>query len=194
PSPTAQEGIAGHAAVTARRAPGYQAEATLSGQCGPLHVRGRADGYDPARQLIEEIKTYRGQFSAIPDNHRHLHWAQLRVYGHLLCAQEGLEQVNLALVYYDVGSGAEHVLRETRGAAELKALFEDLCGRFVAWAGQELAHRAARDAALAALRFPHPQFRPGQRALAEAVFTANASGRTLLAQAPTGIGKTVGSL
>src|SRR5205085_6058443 len=43
-------------------------------------------------------------------------------------------------------------------------------------------------------RFAHPQFRPGQRALAEAVFTANASGRTLLAQAPTGIGKTVGSL
>ena len=88
PSPTAQEGIAGHAVVTARRGEGYQAEVTLSGDHGPLHVRGRADGYDPAQNLIEEIKTYRGQLSTMPDNHRHLHWAQLRAYGHLLCAAQ----------------------------------------------------------------------------------------------------------
>jgi Rad3-related DNA helicase len=194
PSPTAQEGIAGHAVVTARRGPGYQAELALSGDWGPLHVRGRADGYDPAQQLIEEIKTYRGQFASIPDNHRHLHWAQLRVYGHLLCAQYGLDQVQLALVYYDIGSGEETVLRETRGAVELAALFDQLCGSFVAWAEQEVAHRGARDTALAALRFPHAQFRTGQRELAEAVFRANAGGRSLLAQAPTGIGKTAGSL
>ncbi|MDB5950557.1 MAG: ATP-dependent helicase, partial [Massilia sp.] len=38
------------------------------------------------------------------------------------------------------------------------------------------------------------QFRPGQRHLAETIFRANASRRCVLAQAPTGIGKTVGSL
>lgn len=194
PSPTAEEGIAGHAVVTARRGPSYQTELALSGDHGPLHVRGRADGYDPEQQLIEEIKTYRGQFASIPDNHRHLHWAQLRVYGHLLCARDGLAQVNLALVYYDIGSGEETVLRETRSAAELAAIFDDLCGRFIDWGRQELAHREARDAALAQLRFPHAEFRPGQRQLAEAVYRANAGARCLLAQAPTGIGKTVGSL
>ncbi|MGZ5199678.1 MAG: ATP-dependent DNA helicase [Telluria sp.] len=194
PSPTAQEGIAGHAVVTARRGPGYEAEVTLEGDHGPLHVRGRADGYDPEQNLVEEIKTYRGKFASIPDNHRHLHWAQLRVYGHLLCASRQLDQVNLALVYYDIGSGAETVLRETRSATALAALFEELCQRFVAWAEQELAHREARDASLNRLRFPHADFRAGQRQLAEAVFKANASGRCLLAQAPTGIGKTVGSL
>jgi DNA excision repair protein ERCC-2 len=194
PSPTAQEGIAGHAAVTARRGPGYQAELALAGHYGPLHVRGRADGYDAAQNLIEEIKTHRGKHTNIPDNHRRLHWAQLFVYGHLLCAQLGLDEVNLALVYYKVGSGEETVLRETRGAAELAAMFEDQCRRFIAWAEQELSHRAARDDALAALGFPHPDLRPGQRQLAEAVYKANASGRCLLAQAPTGIGKTVGSL
>lgn len=194
PAPTAQEGIAGHAAVTARRAPGYQAELALAGSHGLLHVRGRADGYDPAHNLIEEIKTYRGKFTNIPDNHRHLHWAQLRVYGHLLCAARSLDEVNLALVYYDIGSAEETVLRETRGAVELAAMFEDQCSRFIAWAQQELAHREGRDTALAALRFPHALFRPGQRQLAEAIYKANASGRCLLAQAPTGIGKTVGSL
>ena len=194
PSPTAQEGIAGHAVVTSRRGANYRTEVALSGDWGELHVRGRADGYDPDQNLIEEIKTHRGKFTAIPDNHRHLHWAQVRVYGHLLCRQLGLESVNLALVYYDIGTGHETVLRETRAAGELAALFEDQCARFAHWAAQEATHRAARDAALAGLRFPHPDFRPGQRELAENVYRANASGRCLLAQAPTGIGKTVGSL
>jgi Rad3-related DNA helicase len=194
PSPTAQEGIAGHAVVTARRGPNYKTEVSLSGEHGALLVRGRADGIDPDQNLVEEIKTYRGKVENIPDNHRHLHWAQLRVYGHLLCREQGLAEVNLALVYYEIGSGAETVLRETQSAASLAALFEDQCSRFVAWAGQELAHREARDEALGALRFPHAGFRPGQRDLAESVFKANASGRCLLAQAPTGIGKTIGSL
>jgi Rad3-related DNA helicase len=194
PSPTAQEGIAGHAVVTGRRGPGYQAELALEGEHGPLRVRGRADGYDPEQNLLEEIKTHRGQVAGIPDNHRHLHWAQLRVYGHLLCSARALPEVHLALVYYDIGSGHETVLRETRSAEALAALFADQCSRFVAWAEQEMAHRAARDAALAALRFPHAGFRPGQRQLAESVYKANASGRCLLAQAPTGIGKTIGCL
>jgi DNA excision repair protein ERCC-2 len=194
PSPTAQEGIAGHAIVASRRGEHYRSEVSLEGDWGPLHVRGRADGYDPDRNLLEEVKTYRGQFTSVPDNHRHLAWAQLRVYGHLLCTELDLADVNLALVYFDIGSQQETVLSETRTRAELAALFDDQCRRFVAWAERELAHRAARDAALTALRFPHADFRPGQRQLAEAIFRANAGKRSLLAQAPTGIGKTIGTL
>ena len=194
PSPTAQEGINGHAVVTSRRGENYRTEVSLEGSWGDLHVRGRADGYDPDQNLVEEIKTHRGKFDAIPDNHRHLHWAQVRVYGHLLCRQLGMDSVNLALVYYDIGSGQETVLRETRSAQDLAALFTELCERFSNWAASEAAHRTARDAALGALRFPHADFRPGQRQLAENVYRANISGRCLLAQAPTGIGKTVGSL
>jgi Rad3-related DNA helicase len=194
PSPTAQEGIAGHAVVASRRGEHYRSEVALEGDWGPLHVRGRADGYDPDANLLEEVKTYRGRFDAVPDNHRHLAWAQLRVYGHLLCTQLDLADVNLALVYFDIGSQQETVLRETRTRAELAALFDDQCRRFVAWAERELAHRTARDTALTALRFPHADFRPGQRQLAEAIFRANAGKRSLLAQAPTGIGKTIGTL
>ncbi len=73
PSPSAQEGFAGHGFVTGRRPPGYQAEVSLCGGHGALHVRGRADGYDPERNLLEEIKTYRGELAAMPDNHRRLH-------------------------------------------------------------------------------------------------------------------------
>lgn len=194
PSPTAQEGIAGHAEVTSRRGGQYQTEVSLSGTHGPLLVRGRADGYDPVCNLLEEIKTFRGDLDRMPANHRYLHWAQVRVYGHLLCQKLGLDEVNLALVYFDIGRQSETVLREVQSAGALAAVFADQCERFVAWAEREMAHRQARDGALSELPFPHPSFRPGQRDLAETIFKANSSARCVMAQAPTGIGKTVGTL
>jgi DNA excision repair protein ERCC-2 len=194
PSPTALEGIAGHAVVASRRPAHYEAEVSLSGQFGQLLVRGRADGYDPAAKRVDEVKTYRGELAAMPDNHRHLHWAQVRIYGWLLCQERALDSIELALVYFDIGSQRETVLTETRDAAWLRAHFEDHCQRFEAWAERELAHRAARDAALSALAFPHAEFRPGQRHLATSVYRTARDGGCLMAQAPTGIGKTVGTL
>lgn len=81
PAPTALEGIAGHGAVTSKRGAGYETEIALSGTWGVLTVRGRADGYDPVSNRIEEIKTYRGSLDAMPANHRTLHWAQARCTG-----------------------------------------------------------------------------------------------------------------
>ncbi|WP_228896029.1 helicase C-terminal domain-containing protein [Pseudoduganella aquatica] len=194
PTPTAQEGIAGHALVASRRNDSYEKEVSLSGEFGPLRVRGRADGYDPQQNQLEEIKTFRGDLARMPDNHRQLHWAQLKIYGHLLCQSRGLDTVRLALVYFDVGSQKETLITEQADADSLRAFYELHCGRFLAWAEQEMAHRAQRDAGLQAMRFPHAGFRPGQRQLAEAMYKASTRACSLLAQAPTGIGKTVGSL
>ena len=194
PSPSAQEGIAGHVLVTSRRAADYQAEISLSGEFKQLIVRGRADGYDPVQNQLEEIKTFRGDLGLMPDNHRHLHWAQVKIYGWLLCQKLGLRELNLALVYFDIGSQKETLLVEAMSAAALQAFFEDQCRRFLAWAEQELAHRAARNQALTALSFPHASFRAGQRQLAEAVYKSTTAGWCLMAQATTGIGKTIGTL
>lgn len=194
PSPTALEGIAGHATVTARRGDGYEREVTLEGTYRNLCVRGRADGYDPTKNQLEEIKTYRGDLARQPDNHRHLHWAQAKVYGWLLCQTRSLQSLNIALVYFDVVSQKETLLIETFSAEDLRAFFETQCQRFVVWAEQEMAHRAERDQALRLLTFPYGEFRSGQRQLAEAVYKAACTGTHLMAQAPTGIGKTLATL
>ena len=198
PSPTSQEGMAGHALVASRRPACYQTEISLAGSSagshGQLLVRGRADGFDPLLQQLEEIKTYRGDLAAMPANHRHLHWAQVRIYGWLMCRKLALGEIGLALVYFNIATGEETVIAERVGAEALKLFFEDHCERFLGWARQELAHRASRDDALKALAFPHPAFRTGQRALAEAVYRAAVRERCLMAQAPTGIGKTVATL
>ena len=195
PSPSSQQGVAGHKTVAARRSSSYQSEVSLSADFKHLHVRGRADGFDPERQLLEEVKTFKGDLDLMPANHRHLHWAQAKVYGAMLCQQTGRPTLTVSLVYFDIDKQVEAPpLVEHCTASDLQAFFETLCERFLAWAELELAHRSQRDAALTRLRFPHQEFRAGQRQLATAVFNAARLGRTLLAQAPTGIGKTIATL
>ena len=194
PSPTAQEGISGHQRVVARRGPGYEAEIALEGHFGALQVRGRADGYDPQRNRLEEIKTYRGDLARQPDNHRQLHWAQAKVYGWLLCQQRQLSDINLALVYLDVDSDTQTLIEQHCSAAALEQFFNTQCRVFLQWAEQQLQRVAQRDVGLQALGFPYGQMRHGQRELAETVYKAVSTGRCLMTQATTGIGKTLGTL
>ena len=194
PSPSAREGIAGHSLVMERRGAGYEREIALRGCYRGLVVSGRADGYDPAHHRLEEIKTHRGDLSRMAANQRALHWAQVKVYGALLCAERGFSSLTLALVYLDIATQRETLLTQQADATELNAFFADQCERFLYWAVQEQAHRQERDTALAQLRFPHATFRPGQRELAESVYKTAATGRCLLIQAPTGLGKTVATL
>jgi DNA excision repair protein ERCC-2 len=194
PSPSAQEGMAGHLLVASRRPAGYQTEIALEGSHAGLQVRGRADGYDAALNRLEEIKTHRGDVNAVPDNHRCMHWAQAKVYGHLLCCKLSRATMQIALVYFDIGTQQETVLAEQYDASQLQAFFQEQCEHFLHWARQEAAHRSARDHALTALAFPHQDFRSGQRDLAKAVYRAARDGECLMAQAPTGIGKTMGTI
>lgn len=194
PAPSAQEGIAGHAKVAARRGPGYERELALGEDFAILQVRGRADGYRADRHELEEIKTFRGAFERIPANHRALHWAQLKVYGAMLCRQKNLAELRLTLVYFDILREQETPLSEVHDAASLRAFFEDHCRRFLDWAQQQSAHRQRRNAQLATLRFPFENFHAGQRRLAEAAYRRGRDGGALMVQAPTGIGKTMGTL
>ncbi len=194
PSPSAQEGIVGHRTVASRRNAHYQNEVALEGEYQQLKVRGRADGYDPDANRLEEVKTYRGDLDAQPANHRQLHWAQLKVYGWLMCQKLGLSEINLALVYFDIVGEGETLLNQHFQAAELEPFFNQQCALFLGWAQQEMQHREARNTAAQALGFPHAEFRTGQRTLAETVYKSVSTGRCLMAQAPTGIGKTIGTI
>lgn len=194
PSPSALEGIQGHRRVASGRGPEYEAEVALEGHHHALHVRGRADGFDAARQCLEEVKTHRGDLGRQPANHRVLHWAQAKVYGWLLCQARGLAQLTVALVYLDIDTQRQTRFEQTCTAAELQAFFAEQCDCFLGWARQQAAHLQARQATLAALAFPMGQWRPGQRQLAQAVYKSMVGGRCALAQAPTGIGKTLGTV
>ncbi|SEN13503.1 ATP-dependent DNA helicase [Brachymonas denitrificans] len=194
PGPSAVEGMEGHRIIAARRAPGFASEVAVQGEAGSLNVRGRADGFSLALQLVEEVKTHKGPVDRIPLNQQALHWAQAMVYGHLLCREHGLAHMDVRLLYYDLLGHKEHADTRRLQAAELEQFFDGLCARFRQWGEQEQVHRKTLLDALQQLEFPLGKMRPGQRLLAQQVFIGARRGRVLLAQAPTGIGKSLGTL
>lgn len=194
PSPTAQQGREGHLLVARRRGESYESEIVLSAVWGDLKVSGRADGYDPRHNDLEEIKTHRGRIEDIPANQQALHRAQARLYGWMFCEARGLEQLTVSRVYLEIGLEAESRVSETLSAAALREFAGSLCERYAGWARSEARHREQRQRWLATLAFPLPAFRPGQRELAAAVWRACRSGERLRVEAPTGLGKTLGTL
>ena len=60
PSPTGVESMLGHLIVASRKDQYYLTEITLTGEFQNIFVHGRADGYDPNLNQLEEFKTYKG--------------------------------------------------------------------------------------------------------------------------------------
>ncbi|MFL6551507.1 MAG: ATP-dependent DNA helicase [Povalibacter sp.] len=194
PAPSALEGIAGHQRVAARRGRHYTKEVPLSTTHEGLTLRGRADGFDSSAMRLDECKTYRGDFARIPLNHRELHTAQLKLYGAMLCRRDGLESLDLALVYLDIDHDRETVLEERYEAQALDRFLTDQCSLYAQWDRKESQRRERLCEQLSQLQFPHSEIRGGQQEFIDEVRSTAQAGGNLLAQAPTGIGKTLGVL
>jgi DNA excision repair protein ERCC-2 len=194
PAPSGLEGIDGHKKVTARRHADYTKEVSLSIIFDDITFRGRADGYDPKRHCLEEIKTFYGALERIPDNHRALHWAQAKCYGWLYCAQHDCESINLSLIYFELNDEHEYRQDECFSAQELKVFFEELAQKYSAWQLQLNNRLQQLHPWVEQLQFPHGTLHKAQRVMAEAVYKACAIGRVVLAEAPTGTGKTLAAL
>ncbi|MFC5606616.1 ATP-dependent DNA helicase [Variovorax soli] len=194
PAPSALEGMAGHRQVQSRRGAGYEPELSLSCSFEGLRVRGRADGFDPQALRLEEIKTCRGPVESIKPNQRALHRAQARVYAAMLCEARQLPSLRVAVVYFDLATESETLLEEEFDAATLREQFQAMARIYLQWARAQAQRGRNLKQALGTLPFPRPAFRAGQRELSRRIYQAGAARRCLLAQAPTGIGKTLASL
>ena len=192
--------LEGAAAHKARQADSgetdYRAETALSADYETdaliLHVTGRADGLFTGangKTVIEEIKLCGEEVQLVP-----AHRAQAEMYGHMLCAGEGLSGVRIRVLYVDGAGQPVQMYEEERDAQALKEEFCALCAAAAARESVRLARRQKRDAALAVLPFPYPQYREGQRKFAANVYVAIRDRKRLFAQAPTGIGKTMAAL
>ena len=143
--------------------------------------------------LVEEIKTTRLDPQRIDPAQNPAHWAQALLYAHMLAQELGRGQVKTRLVYMDL-SGAHKDREEVLDAAALEDHF--LAAPCPMPGGRPNWRRLGRKMlpTLRALSFPYPDYRPGQRELAAQTYLALKRHNALLAQAPTGIGKTAAVL
>ena len=194
PSPTGEQGIAGHQRLYRKRPASYISEFSVEHihrEAGlVLSLRGRADGYDPDLGYIEEIKTCRIDPGSVPESVSRSHLAQARLYAALITLQEGLDHLQVRLTWFNIDSEQEISLEERWTRAELADYLQASLEIFSGWLQRLAELREARDLNLATLPFPLGEFRQGQRELAELTYKCIDQGGQLLLEAPTGIGKT----
>jgi len=196
-SDRALAGIRGHQKIQRSRPTGYLTELPVEHKVAAdeftLLVRGRIDGLliTSERVLLEEIKTVSGSWDHTADP---LHWAQAKCYGFMHAQEHALKGLVIQLVYLELPAGKTTEFRQTFSFAELSEFFATTTGVYLAWLRERHHWCLARDASIAALAFPFPKYRPGQRKLAVAAYRVLANGGRLFLAAPTGIGKTISTL
>ena len=202
----AVEGAAIHRRLQKQAGEGYRPEVALSARRvveGIAYtIEGRADGIftEGGRTVIDEIKTTTVPSDAIGPDLNFCHWAQGMVYGAIYAAQEGLAELDVRLTYCQADDDKIFYFTRNFSADTLESFLLDLLRQYAPWARRQLDWEAARQASLAALRFPYDGYRPGQRALAGGGHRACRAGRAvkggtrLFCQAPTGTGKTMSAL
>ena len=194
-----QEGMLGHKARQALLGDGWQAETPLEllvpigEEEAVLRVSGRMDAYrDGLIPCVEEIKLWQGEDP--PEEPDPAHRAQAVCYGHMLCARDSLDEVDVRVVYV-TRTGRERGTFAWRMTADAcRGVFTELFLAYTRRLKRIRAHRRARNASLRDLVFPFAQYRAGQREMAVQVYTAIRTGRRLFASMPTGTGKTAAVL
>jgi Rad3-related DNA helicase len=196
-SDRALAGIRGHQKIQRSRPTGYLTELPVEYRVEAdeftLQIRGRIDGLLITSQqvLLEEIKTVQGTWDHKADP---LHWAQAKFYGFIHAQKDALKELVVQLVYLELPAGKVTAFRQKFSFAELSDFFATTTAVYVDWLRERHHWCLARDASIASLAFPFPNYRPGQRELAVAAYRLLANGGRLFLAAPTGIGKTISVL
>ena len=186
-----------HQKIQQSRPDNYTAEVAVSHlietELCDLKISGRIDGVylESERVLIEEIKTTTRSLAYFAQNKNPLHWGQLKCYAYLYARDHDLNEIDTQLTYYQVDSGKIRNFKQHFTRQELEAFFEDLINTYLLWAHTIVSWELQRDESIRNLQFPFDSYRPGQRDMAVAVFRTIKNGGQLLAQAATGIGKTM---
>jgi len=190
------DGIRGHQALQAIAADGAQNEVSVSGTISSEHIEltvyGRIDRlYGETR--VEEIKTTYLESDRLAQGDPQ-HWAQAKCYASLFCEWAGIEQIDVSLTYFHLDTGEVTTLTEAYTRPQLMEFYELLTGRYLALLETEYVHEHALREDVRLMVFPYPAFRAGQHELASQVYYAIREKSALLAQAPTGTGKTMAVL
>lgn len=149
----------------------------------------RADGPDgPLR--IEEVK------SVLAPGVTDLASAQLQVRAYTLALLQAghTGPLNPFVVQIGVWDDSEQFVPVHFDAADTEARLAALVRTMIATARDEDRRARARAQWAEGMQFPHEDIREGQQMLVDAIDDALAEGRPLLAQAPTGTGKTAAAL
>ena len=194
-----QEGVKGHLMVQSGYEGALQAEVPVKLKLEyrglELLVQGRIDGLlmDGTACVVEEIKIPAVPPSAVRENDYPVHWAQAEIYAYMELKLNSLPRAEVRLKYSSLTGHSRVFAREYS--------FELLENRFFTYLDEYVTRLKRSDDYLKsalpsarAVAFPFDSFRDGQKIFSERGYETIKGRTCLLAQAPTGIGKTAAAL
>lgn len=202
-SSRAVDGIKAHQKIQKRFAKEYEQyevevpiSHTIDVEDMTLEISGRVDGiiYDGKIPVIDEIKSVTQDLIYIEEDHSHLHWAQGKMYAYMHAKEHQLEEMTVQLTYVELGSHEIKQFQKMFNMMELEAFFMNTIRCYLVFAKKMAAYNTKKEESIEMLQFPFENYRSGQRKLMRSVYKVILEGEKLFARAPTGIGKTIGTL
>ncbi len=188
------EGTKGHRRVQKSRPENYRSEVSVSRLIHidglDIEVQGRIDGIFEG-PVIDEIKTTYGE---LPSEGHPMHWAQAEFYAWMIALEQNLDAIAVQLTYLQLDTQETREIRNTYTRDELEDFCLNILESYAGWAKLRTEWEIEKLKSAEILEFPFDGYRNGQRELAVGVWRAINSGTRLYVQAPTGIGKTMGTI
>jgi DNA excision repair protein ERCC-2 len=159
-------------------------------------IEGRCDGliFRNNTIMIDEIKSTTKDLSLIDEETYPVHWAQALVYAYIYAKDNDQKEMSVQLTYIHVVTEEQKKFLKRFAFQELKQIVMDLLKQYSPYATLMYKHQLRRDKSIKELVFPFEKYREGQRTLAGAIFKTIAEEKTVFANAPTGIGKTISTI
>lgn len=197
-----QAGSRAHRKLQKQGGSNYRAEVSLKQKVEvdetlDIQVEGRADGVitNPADQkdiMIDEIK---GTFTKLEtiETADILHVAQADCYACIYANLHELEKIKIRITYIHLETEMIKTFEIERTREALEGWFQDLVHQYARWAKWQIQWQELRDQTIGALSFPF-EYRLSQKRMMNGVYRSIDEGKNIFIQAPTGTGKTLGTL
>ncbi|RDU35779.1 ATP-dependent DNA helicase [Neobacillus piezotolerans] len=159
-------------------------------------IDGRCDGLlvEDGQLVIDEIKSNSLNLETIEHASYPVHWAQAKCYAYIVASEKGLSTIKVRLTYVNRDTYALKCFDQIFSSEELHNFFQNLIIDFAPYAKLRISLKERLDNSAQGLAFPFDVYRPGQKAVAGAVYRAINGEADLFINAPTGIGKTISTL
>lgn len=161
-----------------------------------VSIFGRIDILECKKDIynIIEIKTLTKYVSDLNENTFPAHWAQAKLYAYIYARNNNLEYIQVTLAYADETAKMIDKFTIDYTIRELEDFYEETINIYLNWHRSILNHKTDRDVSISKLEFPFKNIRDGQKELIECVSDTIDKNKKAFICAPTGIGKTMGTI
>lgn len=197
-----QAGSRAHRKLQKQGGSNYRAEVSLKRTVSiddtmDIRVEGRVDGLisNPADEtdiMIDEIKGTFTKLEAI-ETADILHVAQADCYACIYANLHELEKIKVRITYIHLETEGIKTFEFERSREALEIWFQELVHQYARWAKWQIGWQELRNETIGELTFPF-EYRLSQKRMMNGVYRAIDEGKNIFIQAPTGTGKTLGTL